>query len=192
MHWISRWRGLSLLAFGSAAATAGWFWLQRDPVRFPPDDADAILAPADGKVLLREYGPSPGWVKRPAWRIAIYLSLLDVHVQRAPTAGRVGLSERCLGGNHPAYEPQAIANAGHALGLESQRGRILVIRKAGIIARRVITTAHEGDELSAGERIGRILLGSRTEVYLPATVNVCVQKGDNVRAGETILAHWED
>ena len=67
-----------------------------------------------------------------------------------------------------------------------------MIRSAGIVARRVITTAHEGDQLSAGQRIGRILLGSRTEVYLPGTVNVCVQTGENVRAGETILAHWKD
>jgi phosphatidylserine decarboxylase len=192
MPWTPRRAGLSWLAIGSAAATAGWFWLRRDPLRLPPDEVNAILAPADGKVLLIEHGSSPGWVEEPAWRIAIYLSLMDVHVQRAPDAGYVGLSENRHGSYHPAYKPQATANAGHALGLENQHGRILVIRSAGIIARRVITTVHEGDIVVTGQRIGRILLGSRAEVYLPGTVEVCVQPGDTVRAGETILAHWKD
>jgi len=181
----------NLLVLGSLTTTAIWLWLQRNPVRHPPDDTDAILAPADGKVLLVENGPSPGWVDGPAWRIAIYLSLLDVHVQRAPVAGRVGLSEKRRGSYRPAYALQAAANAGHALGIENQRGRILVIRSAGIVARRVTTCIREGDELAAGQRIGRIFLGSLTEIYLPGTVNICIQAGKRVRAGETILAHWE-
>ncbi len=183
------WR--NLLVFGSITTTAAAFWLQRDPVRHPPDDADAILAPADGKILLVARGPSPGWVAAPAWRIAIYLSLLDVHIQRAPVAGRVGFSEKRRGGYHPAYTAQAAANASHALGLDNQRGRILVIRSAGIVARRVRTCVREGDELAAGQRIGRILLGSRTEIYLPGTASICIQTGERTRAGETILARWK-
>jgi phosphatidylserine decarboxylase len=181
--------GLFLLSFGVAVG-AGLIWLQRDPTRHPPGDADAILAPADGKILLVQREIAPAWIDGGTWRIAIYLSLLDVHVQRAPAAGRVGLSERRGAGYRPAYDPQAASNVGHALGLESSHGRVLVIRSAGIIARRVTTSVQVGDRLAVGERIGRILLGSRTEIYLPGTVSVCVQPGDRVRAGETILARW--
>lgn len=192
MAWTNRLPRRAGLALGLAAAAAGWLWLQRDPLRCSPDDPDAILSPADGKILLVEHGSSPGWVDEPAWRIVIFLSLLNVHVQRAPAAGRVGLSENRRGGYHPAFVPQASANASHTLGLENPRGRILVVRSAGIIARRVITNVHVGDELSAGQRIGRILLGSRTEVYLPGLAIVCARTGDNVRGGETILARWEE
>ncbi len=180
---------LAWLAIGCVAA--GWLWLRRDPSRYPPDEAGVILSPADGKVLLVERGPSPGWVAGPAWRLAIYLSLFDVHVQRAPVAGHVRFSERRRGGHRLAYEPGAAVNAGHTLGLENGQGRVLVIRSAGAIARRVTTCVHEGDELAAGQRIGSIILGSRTEVYLPCSAAVCVRAGDAVRAGETILARWE-
>lgn len=181
--------GLFLLSFGVAVGVV-LIWLQRDPTRHPSGDADAILAPADGKILLVQREIAPAWIDGQAWRIAIYLSLLDVHVQRAPAAGRVGLSERRGVGYQPAYKPQSASNVGHALGLESPLGRVLVIRSAGIIARRVTISVQVGDRLAAGERIGRILLGSRTEVYLPDTVSVCVRPGDKVRAGETILARW--
>ena len=169
---------------------AGWFWLQRDPTRRPPDDGEAILSPADGKLLLVEQGNAPVEGAGEGWRIAIYLSLLDVHVQRAPVAGRIFHSERRLGGYRPAYDPQAANNAGHVLGIESSKGTVWVIRSAGIIARRVTTCVHPGDRLAAGQRIGRILLGSRVELYLPATVELCVRPGGRVRAGESILARW--
>ncbi len=169
---------------------AGWFWLQRDPTRTPPKDREAILSPADGKVLLVEQAAMPVGVAAPAWRIAIYLSLLDVHVQRTPVAGHVFHSERRFGGYRPAYELQAANNAGHLLGIESAHGAVWVIRSAGIIARRVTTSVHDGDQLVAGQRIGRILLGSRVELYLPATVELCVKPGERVRAGESILARW--
>lgn len=190
MAWANRLPRRAGLVLGFAAAAAGCLWLQRDPHRCSPDDPDAILSPADGKILTIEHGSSPGWVDSPAWRIVIYLSLLDVHVQRAPAGGRIELSESHCGGYRPAFMPQATANASHALGLENPHGRILVVRSAGIIARRVITNVQVGDELSAGQRIGRILLGSRTEVYLPGTVIVCARTGDRVAGGETILARW--
>ena len=173
-----------------AGVVGAWLWLQRDPARQPPGDPDAILAPADGRVLLVEQGPAPAWLSGRAWRVAIYLSLLDVHVQRAPAAGRVGLTERRAGGYRPAYQPQAATNAGHALGIETPRGRVLVIRSAGLIARRVMSAVKLNENLAAGQRIGRILLGSRTEIFLPETVQICVEPGDTVRAGETILARW--
>ena len=170
----------------------GLAWFLRDPERRPPSDPRAILAPADGQVLLVETASAPTFVAGLAWRVVIFLSLYDVHVQRAPVAGQVGLSERQTGGFAPAFTAGAAHNAGHRLGLETTRGRVLVLRTAGLLARRVTTTVGLGQEVRAGQRIGRILLGSRAEVFLPAQVTVHARPGQRVRAGETVLATWDD
>ena len=181
------------LALGTAAAAlavAGLAYFMRDPERQPPDDPRAILAPADGRVLLVETAAAPALVAGPAWRIVIFLSLWDVHVQRAPCAGRVALSERQAGGFAPAYAARAAHNAGHRLGLETAGGPVLVVRTSGLVARRVTTTVSVGQPLRAGQRIGRILMGSRAEVFIGAGAAVRVQPGEQVRAGETVLATW--
>ena len=156
------------LAAGVTAglALAGLAYFLRDPERCPPDDPRAILAPADGRVLVVEAAPAPAFVPASAWRVVIFLSLWDVHVQRAPSAGVVALSERQAGGFAPAFEPRAAHNAGHRLGLDTARGPVLVVRTSGLLARRVTTRVGLGQPLRAGQRIGRILLGSRAEVYL--------------------------
>jgi len=183
------------LAAGAALAAlglAGLAYFMRDPARQPPDDPRAILAPADGRVLLVEAASAPAFVTGPAWRIVIFLSLWDVHVQRAPAAGRVALSARQAGGYAPAYAAQAAHNAGHRLGLETAGGPVLVIRTSGLVARRVTTSVAFGQSVQAGQRIGRILLGSRAEVFFGAGAVVQVRPGQHVRAGETVLAAWGD
>jgi phosphatidylserine decarboxylase len=149
------------------------------------------LAPADGRVLVVERSTAPAFVAGPAWRIVTFLSLWDVHVQRAPDAGQVGLSERQVGGFAPAFAARAANNYGHRLGLETPCGRVLVLRTAGLLAHRVTTTVALGQQVQAGQRIGRILLGSRVELFVPETVVVGVRPGDRVRAGETVLAKWD-
>ena len=185
-------KALALSTAAAALAVAGLAYFMRDPERQPPDDPRAILAPADGRVLLVETAAAPAFVAGPAlaWRIVIFLSLWDVHVQRAPCAGRVALSERQAGGFAPAYEARATHNAGHRLGLETAGGPVLVVRTSGLVARRVTTMVSVGQPLRAGQRIGRILLGSRAEVFIGAGAAVRVQPGDTVRAGETVLAAW--
>jgi len=181
--------GLALVALG----LAGLGWFLRDPERRPPAEPGAILAPADGRVLQAErveQAPAPGFMAGPAWRIVIFLSLWDVHVQRAPAAGRVALSERRAGGFAPAFSPAAAHNAGHRLGLETAGGPLLLVRTVGVLARRVTTHVAPGQSLQAGERIGRMLLGSRAEVFLPAAAQVCVAPGQHVTAGETVIAVW--
>lgn len=181
---------------GSAALglslAGGLAWFLRDPARRPPAGPRAILAPADGRVLVVERAVAPAFVAGPAWRIVTFLSIWDVHVQRAPDAGRVRLSERQAGGFALAFAAKAANNYGHQLGLETERGRVLVLRTAGLLARRVTTTVALGQQLKAGDRIGRILLGSRVELFVPANVVVRVRPGDRVRAGETVLANWDD
>jgi len=184
------------LAAGAALAAvglAGLAYFMRDPERQPPDDPRVMLAPADGRVLLVETAsaPAPEFLAGPAWRIVIFLSLWDVHVQRAPAAGRVALSERQAGGFAPAFEARAAHNAGHRLGLETPGGPVLVLRTTGVLARRVTTTVALGQQVRAGERIGRILLGSRAEVFVRSSAAVRVRRGDHVRAGETVLATWD-
>jgi phosphatidylserine decarboxylase len=181
------------LGVGAASLAAlGLAYFLRDPERRPPNDPRAILAPADGQVLLVETAAAPAFLAGPAWRIVIFLSLWDVHVQRAPAAGRVALSQRQAGGFAPAFAAQAAHNAGHQLGLETAHGRVLVVRTSGLLARRVTTTVALGQHLRAGERIGRILLGSRAEVFVPVAAAVCVRPGQPVRAGETVLAAWDE
>ena len=181
------------LALGAAVAAlgvAGLAYFMRDPERQPPDDPRAILAPADGRVLLVEAAAAPAFVAGPAWRIVIFLSLWDVHVQRAPAAGRVALSERQAGGFAPAFAARAAHNAGHRLGLETAGGPVLVVRTSGLLARRVTTTVGLEQAVRAGQRIGRILLGSRAEVFIGAGAAVRVRPGARVRAGEPVLATW--
>jgi len=184
-----------IVTLGAAAASLavlGLAYFGRDPARRPPTDPHAILAPADGRVLRIEHATAPAFLAGPAWRIVIFLSLWDVHVQRAPAAGRVALSERQLGGFAPAFEPRAAHNAGHRLGLETNYGRVLVVRTSGLLARRVTTSVAVGQPVQGGQRIGRILLGSRTELFIPSTAILRVQPSDFVRAGETVLATWAE
>jgi phosphatidylserine decarboxylase len=175
----------------AALIVGGVLWFNRDPDRTAPDVGDAILAPADGLIVAVDDSPPPLWLDGPACRIAIFLGLNDVHVQRAPIAGEVTFSQWQQGGYRPALDPKSAHNMGHWLGVSDGSHRVLILRTAGIIARRVISSVSTGQTLAAGDRIGRILLGSRTEVFLPATVEVLVKPGDRVRAGETILARWQ-
>jgi phosphatidylserine decarboxylase len=163
-------------------------FFNRNPDRLIPDDSQAILSPADGVVTLIEQVKHPHEHTHEVWRIVIFLSLWDVHVQRAPVAGRVCLSRVQAGGNLPALFSGAAHNAGHWLEIESPQGNILVLRSAGLIARRVITTVALDQTLAAGQQIGRILLGSRAEVFLPTDAALAVKQGNRVIAGETIIA----
>ncbi len=180
-----------LAAVGMLAG--GWLWFARDPLRVPPAGPGLIVSPADGRVLAVEpVASSPRGEGEPAaeraWRIVIFLSLWDVHVQRAPETGRVTLSEQQPGGYAPAMRPGAAANAGHWLGLETSAGPLLILRTAGLLVRRVTTAVTLGETVARGQRIGRILLGSRTEIFLPISLQPAVAAGDHVRAGETIIA----
>jgi phosphatidylserine decarboxylase len=102
--------------------------------------------------------------------------------------GRVAYFLEQQGGRGPAFGQQAGSNYGHWLGLDAGWGKVLVLRAAGLIARRVTTRVHPGQEVRAGERIGRILLGSRAELYLPAPAKPWVAPGEVVRAGESVVA----
>lgn len=172
--------------------TAGWTLLLltactafffRDPSREVPkgiSDEEA-LAPADGRVVAAWEGPEGTFV-------AIYLTLLDVHVVRAPLEGRVREVRRIKGGHHPAASAAAMSNAGAEYAAD-RAGQVWTLRMlVGLLVRRVVPYLGVGDEAGRGMRVGLIRFGSRVETTLPPGYRLLVEPGQRVRAGESIVA----
>jgi phosphatidylserine decarboxylase len=165
----------------------------RDPKRVPPARHDLVLAPADGKVVLVGPAIPPAELEmgdQPRWRVAIFLSVLDVHVNRSPVQGRISrISYRHGKFMDASLEKASEENERNALRFDLPDGRDLAcVQIAGLVARRIVCTAHEGDRLMAGERFGIIRFGSRTDVYLPVGVKPLVLVGQTMIGGESILA----
>lgn len=163
----------------------------RDPTRATEARPDVLFAPADGRVV------ACGRVEREggAWLcVAVFMSILDVHVNRAPCAGRVRAITRAEGGHRPASDPAAShENAAIAMTIEPAApltGPIVVRQIAGVLARGIICAAPVGGVLAAGERFGMIKLGSRCELLIPDDGGwlVMVARGERVQAGVTVLA----
>src|SRR3989475_3894773 len=174
---VPRRRRLALPVAAARLASPGF---SRDPERRVPVMAGAVLSPADGRVT-GVVDDVDAWVG-PAVRVSIFLSPLDVHVNRSPIAGRV-MERVCTPGRFvPAFEPDAgIVNERCALHLEGDRARITVIQIAGVLARRIVCRVGRGDKLEAGERFGMIKFGSRTDCVMPRETDVRVRVGDRVR-----------
>ena len=159
-------------------------WFYRDPDRTPPEDPTAWASPADGKVveIERVYHPFVGEVTK----VGIFMSPLDVHVNRAPTAGTVAHLEYVPGKKWLAFAPKASEeNERLYLGLETEQGRTMMVQIAGLLARRIVCRAPQGTPLARGQRYGMIKLGSKVDLYLPNSVSPAVTLGQKVRAGET-------
>jgi phosphatidylserine decarboxylase len=160
----------------------------RDPDRVSPQDWESVLAPADGTVMfagdarVEEAPPGP-------WRqVTIFLSLLDVHVNRTPVAGIVTRVDYQPGTFLPAYRREAYRNERSEIWLDHDGTTIVARQVVGVLARRVVCRARVGDRLPAGGRIGLMKFGSRMDVFVPATAGVHVKVGDKVRAGVTVIA----
>ncbi|HET7343215.1 MAG TPA: phosphatidylserine decarboxylase [Methylomirabilota bacterium] len=175
-------RRLALPFAAAAAASAGFF---RDPERAIPAVVNGVLSPADGKVISVEDAVDP--FVGPAKRVAIFLSPLDVHVNRAPIAGVVADVLYTPGAFKPAYDPVADVNERCALRLQGEHARVTVVQIAGIVARRIVCRVGAGDKLAAGERYGMIRFGSRTDCYMPRASEVTVRVGEQVRGGQTVI-----
>jgi phosphatidylserine decarboxylase len=183
------WLAGNAFTFGLAVVAAGLnLAFFRNPRRAAP--AAGFLAPADGKVVevapLEEADPYVG----AATRIAIFLSVFDVHVNRAPLAAKVRGVRRSGSQYLAAFRGDASKlNVQSRMDLEGADGsRTAVVQITGLIARRIVSYVQEGDQLERGAPYGLICYGSRVEVYLPRGARVSVQPGDRVRAGETVLA----
>ena len=183
-RWLS-WLGLAFTLF--------CLFFFRDPERVPPGRPGAILAPADGRVVSIAPGVPPaelGLGGVPRWRVSIFLSILNVHVNRVPANGTV---------TRVAYRHGAFVNASldkasegnerNAIALRLHDGReIAVVQIAGLVARRILCSIREGDAVRAGARFGMIRFGSRTDLYLPEGVRPLIAEGQTMIGGETVIA----
>lgn len=177
------WVGAAAVFAVVALAFLGFF---RDPERIAPDLPGAVLAPADGRVMVITEALDP-WVG-PAVRMSIFLSPLDVHVNRAPIGGLVKNVEYAAGRFLAAYRPEASEqNERCAVNLDGERARATVTQISGVLARRIVCRVRPGDTLRAGQRYGLIRFGSRTDLVLPRGTEVRVRVGDRVRGGESVM-----
>ncbi len=165
----------------------------RDPERIPPSRAGLLLAPADGRVVaVHPATPPPelGLGIGQRWKVSIFLSVLDVHVNRMPADGVVTR----IAYRHGAFVSASLDKASeknerNALAIRLPNGQeIAVVQIAGLIARRILCSAREGDPVTAGDRFGIIRFGSRTDLYLPQGVRPLVMEGQTMIGGETVVA----
>lgn len=207
MRWQTLWQAKWILLVLAVLTAAAWHlvpWLAavgvgliaftlyffRDPKRVIPQGPGLFVSPADGRVtdiLEMEETEVTGNKMR---RIGIFLSVFDVHVNRAPAAGRVVYTAEHAGTYHDARSPMASThNAARTWGFDCG-GQMIVVRQiTGAIARRIVPWALLGDRLARGQHFGMIRFGSRTEVFLPLEAAVSVALGDHVKGGSSVLAH---
>jgi phosphatidylserine decarboxylase len=166
-----------------ALASLGFF---RDPERTAPAGVGLLLAPADGRVMRIDEVEDP-WVGE-AVRTSIFLSPLDVHVNRSPVAGLVESVDQARGRFMAAYKDEASElNERCTIALQGEGARVSVKQIAGVLARRIVCRVERGDKLAAGERFGLIRFGSRTDLVVPRSAEMRVKVGDRVRGGETVM-----
>ena len=184
------WLGGRLGAVPGALLALGFVFFFRDPDRPLPSDQALILSPADGEVKF--VGPAMAGGPEGTWQqITIFLSPLDVHVNRTPVAGRVIKVSYKPGQFLPAYRPESGAVNEQAEVWVDHEGRTAVYRQVvGILARRVVSRVQEGDQLRVGQRVGVMKFGSRMDVFLPPDLPVHVTAGHRVVAGVTVLSRW--
>ncbi len=185
----ARLAGMSVLAVGLLALAAFFLFFFRDPERRAPEGDHLVLSPADGRVLvagdaMADATPAGTWQQ-----ISIFLSPMDVHVNRVPVSGRVTRVAFTRGRFLPAYRHDAAtANERSEIWID-HRGQTIVARQiVGILARRVVCRVEPGTEVRAGDRFGIMKFGSRMDVFLPPSADIRVHVGDVVRAGETVIA----
>ena len=181
-----------LLAFLSLVVTAFFLNFFRNPQREVPSDLATIVSPADGKVILTDEVQELEFLGAPARRVAIFMNIFDVHVNRAPVAGRVVDSRHRDGRFLAAFKEEAEqSNEQQAILWETVAGpRVLTVQIAGLLARRIVPAVKEGDVLAKGAPFGMICFGSRVDLYLPQNCDIMVRVGDRVKAGESIVARW--
>ena len=177
---------LALLFLVLIGCTFAFF---RDPDRVVPADADVVVAAADGVVVEITELEETEVVRETMRRVAIFLSVFDVHTNRAPIDGRIIYREHheglCLDARNPECSTK---NEAMTWAFENPRATLVVRQITGAIARRIVGWSQVGDRLEKGERFGMIRFGSRTEVYLPLSATVLVKVGDRVAGGASVIA----
>jgi phosphatidylserine decarboxylase len=180
-HW--NWLGGVLLVLGAFV-----LYFFRDPQRTIPPDPEAIVSPADGRIMEvveEAFDGSPGR------RISIFLSIFDDHVNSTPVAGRISAIEYREGRFYAAMRGRASAeNEQNVIHVSNERGEVVFKQIAGWIARRILCWKDVGDSVTRGERVGMIRFGSRVDIWMPDRVEILVRPGQHVAGGSSILARW--
>jgi phosphatidylserine decarboxylase len=176
---------LAVLFFFLACAFTFFF---RDPERVPPDGESLVVSPADGEVLGVEAIESHPGLGGPATKVTIFLSLLDVHLVRAPLAGTVASVERRPGKFLQAFKPEAgELNESTTLALKGGPAEAVMKMSVGVAARRIKTFVKPGEAVRRGEKVGLMFFGSRVELTLARTVTVKAALHDKVKGGTTVI-----
>ncbi len=176
------------LFFGIGTAYTLYFF--RDPQREGPADLSAAVSAADGVVVDVSEAKADG-LDDGTIRIAVFMNVFNVHVNRTPLAGDVIRTDHQPGKKMSAYNPRAATDNEYGeIDIAAPAGLVRIRQIAGLVARRVVTRVSAGDTLARGDRIGLIRFGSRVDVFLPATYIPSVSVGDKVRAGETVIARY--
>jgi len=161
----------------------------RDPERTIPTEPDAVVSPADGRVVVVKPEELEG---RAGQRISIFLSVFDVHVNRAPVSGTIASLEYRRGSFHGAlFERASTENEQNVIRMSTPRGDMVFKQIAGLIARRIVFWKERGTNVAIGDRVGMIRFGSRVDVWLPGSAEIVVRPGDTVRGGSSLLARWK-
>jgi len=164
----------------------------RDPERKAPEGENLILAPADGKVILIKPFDNLEFVGGGGTLVSVFMSLLDVHVNRVPISGVVKYFKYNPGKFFPAFKDKAsLENEQTELSLENEHAKVVLKQIAGIVARRIVCKLQQGDLVKVGERFGMIKFGSRLDLFLPENVQIKVKLNHKVRAGETIIGVFQ-
>ncbi|HYT67842.1 MAG TPA: phosphatidylserine decarboxylase [Vicinamibacterales bacterium] len=175
-------------AAGFAALGAFFGYFFRDPERQIPAAEGLVVSPADGRVMIA--GPTDGrWSPPGDWQqVTIFLSPMDVHMNRSPVSGRITRIDYRPGKFLPAYKEDANANELNEIWIDHDGETVVVRQVVGMLARRIVCRVSEGQTLARGERIGLMKFGSRMDVFLPKRAQLLVHVGQTVVAGETVLA----
>jgi len=167
------------------------FYFFRDPERVVPDGEDVVVSPADGKVILVEKMFDDRFVNEHVYKVSIFMSIFDVHVNRLPFSGEVEKIQYKAGSFYAANTDQGgLSNEHCALILSTPKNfHYAVVQVAGLVARRIVCWVEKGDTVVRGSRFGLIRFGSRVDIYLPQQMQLEVRSGQRVRAGETIIGY---
>jgi phosphatidylserine decarboxylase len=179
------WKNTALV---SLVVTLFVLFFFRDPERTVPKGKGMVVSPADGKVIVIKDIYEPAYLKQEVKQISIFLSVFNVHVNRAPIGGAVEVVKYNPGKFHVASVDKAsLDNEQTSMVIAAGKDKILVKQIAGLIARRIVCYARPGDTIKTGERYGLIRFGSRVDIFLPKTAEIRVRLGDRVKGGEDVI-----
>lgn len=178
------------IAIFPLALTLFMAYFFRDPERAIPEGEGLFVSPADGKILVLQAVRESGFINNETLQISIFMSPLNVHVNRAPCDGAVEKVVHTNGRFLSAFKPEAsVQNENIAMLMDTKYGKVLVRQIAGFLARRAVCRVEPGHDLNRGERYGVIKFSSRVDIFLPQATVPKVKLGDRVAAGETILGY---